>query len=63
MSEHRKIVEINADNICFHEFDYRGREEPVLAANHVDVTGRTDGPFLGKVYDRNTDAWSDPPKE
>ena len=60
---HKKIAEIDGDGRCFHEFEYMGRTAPVLAASHVDVTSRNDGPFLGKVYKRVDDTWSDPPEE
>ena len=58
---HKKIIELDAGGRCFHEFEYMGQSEPVLAAGHMDVTARTDGPFRGKIYDRQTDTFSDPP--
>ena len=59
---HKKIIELRS-NRCIHEFEYFGATAPVLAASHMDVTSRTDGPFLGKVYDQATDTFSDPPAE
>ena len=60
---YKVIAEIDASGLCFHVFAYQGQDLPVLAANHVDVTTRTEGPFLGKVYDRKTDTWSALPDE
>ena len=61
---HKKIIELDSNNACFHEFEYSSETKaPVLAASHMDVTSRTDGPFLGKVYDQATDTFSDPPAE
>ncbi len=59
---HKKLIGL-ADNIVIHEFEYFGNDRPVLAASHMDVTARTDGPFLGKVYDQTADTFSDPPAE
>ena len=56
----KRIIEIDADSRCFHEFEYMGHSEPVLDAGHMDVTARTDGPFRGKIYDSTTDTFSDP---
>ena len=57
----KRIVEIDANGLCCHEFEYTGPDDPQLAASHLDVTSRTDGPFLGKIYNRVDDTWSDPP--
>ncbi len=60
---HKKIIELDSNNACIHEFEYFGATAPVLAESHMDVTDRTDGPFLGKVYEQATDTFSDPPAE
>ena len=58
----KKIIELDENNLCFHEFEYYSPSKaPVLAPSHMDVTSRTDGPFLGKVYEAATDTFSDPP--
>ncbi len=60
----KKIIELDEGNRCFHEFEYQSETKaPVLAPGHMDVTARTDGPFLGKVYEAATDTFSDPPAE
>ena len=59
--QHKKIIQLDDVGFCFHEFEYIGQRQPVLAANHMDVTARNDGPFLGKIYDRTSDTFSDPP--
>ena len=56
---HRKLIELEND-LVVHEFEYFGEAAPRLAANHMDVTSRTDGPFLGKVHDPDTDTFSFP---
>ena len=58
---YKKIIQFDAEGLCVHEFEYMGQSEPVLAASHMDVTARNDGPFLGKIYDREADTFSDPP--
>lgn len=60
---HKKIAEVDTDGLCFHEFEAHSKGTITLAANHVDVTSRTGGPFLGKIYNRVDDTWSDPPEE
>ena len=58
----QKIIELDDNNCCFHEFEYRSESKaPVLSATHMDVTDRQDGPFIGKIYDPQTDTFSDPP--
>ena len=57
----KKIIELDSDSCCCHEFSYYGHSEPTMAASHMDVTARNDGPFLGKIYDRTSDTFSDPP--
>ncbi len=60
----KKIIELDSNNKCFHEFEYFSETKTaVLASGHMDVTLRTDGPFLGKIYDQGTDTFSDPPAE
>ena len=58
---HKKIAEIDAEGRCFHEFEVHSKRTITLAASHVDVTARNDGPFLGRIYDSTTDTFSDPP--
>ena len=60
---HKKISEVDADGRCFHEFEVHSKGTITLATNHVDVTSSNDGPFLGKIYNRVDDTWSDPPEE
>lgn len=63
-THNHKIIELDSNNVCFHEFAYSSAvKAPVLAASHMDVTARTDGPFLGKVYDQTADTFSDPPAD
>ena len=57
----KKIIEMDSDNRCFHEFSYYGHSEPIMAASHLDVTARSDGPFLGQIYNRELDSFSYPP--
>ena len=58
----KKYVQLNAAGICFHEFEYTGRRAPRAGAELMDVTARTDGPWLGKQYDAASDtfAWPEP---
>ena len=58
----KKYIQLDADEICYHELEYMGGEEPRPPADLIDVTSRTDGPWLGKVYDRAADtfAWPEP---
>ena len=58
---HKKLIELDAGGRCFHEFEYRGQKKPVLGAGHMDVTARSDGPFLGKVFNREADTFTLPP--
>ncbi len=58
---HRKVVESDADGVCVHEFEYWGDASPALAAGHMDVSARADGPFVGKVYDTDGDRFTDAP--
>ena len=58
----KKLIERDTNGVCFNEFEHiSASHPPVLAATHMDVTSRNDGPFLGKVYDPNTDTFSLPP--
>lgn len=56
----RRYIEIDADGICYHEFEHHGPEPPGGAV--MDVTARQDGPWLGKKYDKtaNSFAWRNP---
>ncbi len=59
----KKYAELDAAGICFHEFEYMAAEAPQsVPAGLMDVTARTDGPWLGKIYDAQTDtfAWPEP---
>ncbi len=58
----KKYVQLDANGLCFHEIEYAGAQAPVVGADLMDVTDRTDGPWLGKVYDVATDtfAWPEP---
>lgn len=58
----KKYIQLDADNRCYHELEYLGAEPPKAGAGLVDVTSRTDGPWLGKVYDpqAGTFAWPEP---
>ncbi len=58
----KKYVQLDANGICFHEFEYLGAKAPKAGAGLADVTSRTDGPWLGKKYNANTDtfAWPEP---
>lgn len=60
---HRKTyIQLDANNRCYHELEYQGADPPKAGAGLVDVTSRTDGPWLGKVYDpqAGTFAWPEP---
>ena len=56
-------IQIDAAGRCFHELEYLGSDPPQAGADLMDVTARTDGPFLGKIYDAESDTFSDPPEE
>ena len=58
----KKYIQLDAGGICFHELEYSGVEPPRAGSDLMDVTDRTDGPWLGKKYDRdaNTFAWPEP---
>ena len=57
---HKKLIEVRNGSVV-HEFEVWRQEEIVTAAVHMDVTARTDGPFIGKLYDAGADTFSDPP--
>ena len=57
---HKKLIEVRGGSVV-HEFDVWRQGEIVLAPAHMDVTDRTDGPFIGKLYDSTADTFSDPP--
>ena len=57
---HKKLIEVR-DGSVVHELDVWKQAEIVLSPVHMDVTSRTDGPFIGKLYDSVTDTFSDPP--
>ena len=59
----KKYVQLDAAGICYHELEYHGAAAPDAGADLMDVTARTDGPWLGKVYDDHSDTFSDPPEE
>ena len=58
----KKYIQLDANGICFHEFEYMGAKAPKAGAGLTDVTTRTDGPWLGKKYDPQTGtfAWPEP---
>ena len=56
----KKYIQLDANGICFHEFEYLGAKAPKAGAGLTDVTSRADGPWLGKKYDRAADAFSWP---
>ena len=58
----KTFIQINAENQVFHEFTYEGPPK-VAGADLTDVTDRGDWPFIGKIYDAQTDTFSDPPEE
>ena len=58
----KTFIQINGENQVFHEFTYEGSPK-VAGPELTDVTDRSDGPFIGKIYDLNTDTFSDPPEE
>ena len=55
-------VEVTINNLVVHEYTYNGPDDPVLRTGQKDVTTRTDGPFINKIYDAGTDTFSDPPE-
>ena len=57
---HKKLIEVR-DGKVVHEFDVWRDGEIVVGSVHMDVTARTDGPFIGKLYDAVADTFSDPP--
>ena len=57
---HKKLIEVR-DGSVVHEFEVWRQGGIVTAAVHMDVTNRTDGPFIGKLYDAVVDTFSDPP--
>ena len=58
----KRFIQIDAKGRCYHEVEYLGEATPQAPAGLMDVTARTDGPWLGKVYDkaRDTFAWPEP---
>lgn len=58
----KTYIQLDANGICFHEFEYLGAKTPKAGAGLTDVTARTDGPWLGKKYDAQADtfAWPEP---
>ena len=58
------LIEIDANGFVFSEFEVfrNDGKEIVLAPTHVDVTDRTDGPWLGKIYDSQADTFAGPPE-
>ena len=56
------FIELDSVGLCFSEFEYQGKKRAVPSSKLMDVTARTDGPFLGKIYDANADTFSDPPE-
>ena len=59
---HKTLIEVRNGSVV-HEFDVWRQAEVVPSPVHMDVTNRTDGPFIGKLYDSNTGIFSDPPPE
>ena len=57
---HKKLIEVRNGSVV-HEFDVWRKGEIALDPVHMDVTARTDGPFIGKLYDAVADTFSDPP--
>ena len=60
--QRKKYIQLDAKT-CVHEVEYTGRLAPEAPAGLMDVTARTDGPWLGKVYDEESDTFSAPPPE
>ena len=58
----KKYIQLDAKGRCFHEIEYQGESPPKVGPGLLDVTDRTDGPWLGKVYTLATDtfAWPEP---
>ena len=59
----KKFIEMDAEGRVFNELEYNGQVPPVAGPELTDVTDRQDGPFIGKIYDPETDTFSDPPEE
>ena len=59
----KKFIEMNADGRVFNELEYQSQVMPQVGPELTDVTDRQDGPFIGKIYDAQTDTFSDPPEE
>lgn len=57
---YRRLVELDDEGRCCHELEYMGSAAPPSTAGLMDVTARTDGPWLGKVYDAGSDTFSYP---
>ena len=59
---HKKFVQLDGAGLCVNELEYFGQAAPVANQALLDVTARSDGPFLGKVYDAQADtfAWPEP---
>ena len=61
---HRKMyIQLDSAGICFHEFEYSGSKAPKAGAALIDVTSRSDGPWLGKKYDAKAGTFSWPAPE
>ena len=56
----KKLIEVR-DGVVVHEFEVWRQGGIVPNSVHMDVTDRTDGPFIGKLYDSTTSVFSDPP--
>ena len=51
---------MDANGVCFHKLEYTGAEPPQPGVGLIDVTDRADGPWLGKVYDAQSDTFAYP---
>ena len=56
----RAFVQLDGNNSVYH---YRQGKEQTGAANEMEVTGRLDGPWDGKIYNAQQDSFSVAPPE
>lgn len=59
----KRYIQIEGGTVIS-EFKFQSENrQPVPNPALMDVTDRAGGPFIGKLYDAETDTFSDPPPE
>ena len=61
---HKNYIQLDPTNRVVNELEYTSAAKPANPGPELtDVTDRQDGPFIGKIYDPDSDTFSDPPEE